>query len=300
MSDHITRALAPGVRIVAAITTELVEEGRVRHSCSPVASAALGRTMTAALLLSETIKADECITLRISGNGPLGDIVADTPLRHCVRGYVHHPEIDLPPAANGKLDVGAGVGEGMIHVARFSPKREVFTGTVKLISGEIAEDVTRYLLESEQIPSTVGLGVSVNPNGGIAGAAGFLVQAMPDVTEEILVNIERNLNLVLSPSHLAQEGMTAAGIIKLLTAGVECLEVFDSEPVKFKCTCSRDRATGILCSMEQDDIRSMIEEGKAEVRCNFCNESYLYQVSELNEFMNEQKLSFVRNEKKLE
>ena len=289
MSDHIVRALAPGVRIVATITTDLVEEGRLRHSCSPVASAALGRTMTAALLLSETMKGDECLTLRISGNGPLGDIVADTPLRHCVRGYVRHPQIDLPTAANGKLDVGAGVGEGMIHVARFSPQREVFTGTVKLVSGEIAEDVTRYLLESEQIPSTVGLGVLVNPDRSIAGAAGFLVQAMPDVTEETLVNIERNLSLVSSPSHLAQEGVTAAGIIKLLTAGVESLTLFDEEPVSFQCTCSRERAIVILSSMGRDEIQSMIEEGQAEVLCNFCNESYRFEVGELKEFVNEGK-----------
>ena len=165
MSDQIVRALAPGIRVVAAITTELTEEARQRHACSPVAAAALGRTMTAALLLSETIKGDECLTIRVSGDGPLGDVVADTPLRHGVRGYVRNPQVDLPPTENGKLAVGAGVGKGMLHVTRFSPQRETFTGTVALISGEIAEDVTKYLLESEQTPSTVGLGVLVDPDG---------------------------------------------------------------------------------------------------------------------------------------
>lgn len=281
MSDHIVRALAPGVRIVAAITTELVDEARRRHSCSAVASAALGRALTAALLLAETIKGDECLTLRISGDGPLGDIVADTPTRHCVRGYVRNPQIALPPDENGKLAVGAGVGVGMLHVTRFSPQREVFTGTVKMVSGEIAEDVTQYLLESEQIPSTVGLGVLVNPDGSIAGAAGFLLQAMPDAEERTLVNIEQNLSLVSSPSHLAQEGVSAAGIIKLLTTGIEPLTLFDAEPVSFQCTCSRDRASAILSGMGRDELLSMIEEGQAEIHCNFCNEAYRFEVGEL-------------------
>ncbi len=285
MADHIVRALAPGIRMVAAITTELTEAGRNRHACSAVAAAALGRTMTAALLLAETIKGDECLTLRISGDGPLGDIVADVPNRHCVRGYLHNPEVELPPAENGKLAVGAGVGKGMLQVTRFNPQREVFTGTVKLVSGEIAEDVTHYLLDSEQIPSTVGLGVLVNPDGCVAGAAGFLVQAMPDATEDTLVNIERNLSLVSSPSHLALEGVTAAGIIKLLTAGIEEVNLFEAEPVAFQCTCSRNRASSILSDMGRDELLSMIEEGKAEGRCNFCNEAYQFDSGELTELL---------------
>lgn len=286
MSDHIVRALAPGVRIVAAITTDLVEEARRRHSCSAVASAALGRALTAALLLAETIKGDECLTLRISGGGPLGSIVADTPTRHCVRGYLCNPQVELPPDENGKLAVGAGVGVGVLHVTRFSPQREVFTGTVKMVSGEIAEDITQYLLESEQIPSTVGLGVLVNPDGSIAGAAGFLLQAMPDAEDRTLSNIEQNLSLVSSPSHLAQEGVSAAGIIKLLTAGIDSLTLFDAEPVKFQCTCDRDRVAAILSGLGRNELLSMIEEGQAEIHCNFCNEAYQFGVEDLTILLN--------------
>jgi molecular chaperone Hsp33 len=284
MSDQIIRAIAPGVRIVAAITTDLTEEARRRHDCSPVAAAALGRTMTATLLLAETIKGDECITVRVAGDGPLGSIVADTPTRHCVRGYVHNPDVDLP-AVNGKLAVGAGVGQGMLHVTRFNPQREVFTGTVALVSGEIAEDITRYLLESEQIPSTVGLGVLVGTDGRITGAAGFLVQAMPDATEEVLSTIELNLPLVASPSQLALEGVTAAGIARLLLAGLSDETIYEAEPITFECTCSRERVASMLKSLGPDELEAMAAEGQGEVRCNFCNELYQFDETALRAFL---------------
>lgn len=285
MSDHIIRAIAPGVRIVAAITTGIVEKARKRHNCSPLATAALGRTMTAALLLAETIKGDESITVRVAGDGPLGNIVADTPTRHFVRGYVHNPGVDLP-AVNGKLAVGDGVGRGMLYVTRFNPQREVFTGTVELVSGEIAEDITQYLLESEQIPSTVGLGVLVGQDGHVTGAGGFLVQAMPDATGDILSNIEQNLPLVSSPSHLAMEGVSAAGMVRLLLTGLSGGTVYEPEPISFKCTCSRERVAAMIKGLGENEISDMISEGKAEVRCNFCNELYQFSEPELIEIRN--------------
>ena len=285
MSDHIIRAIAPVIRIVAAITTEIAEEARKRHNCSPVATAALGRVMTAALLLSETIKGDESITIRVAGNGPLGNVVADTPERHCVRGYIHNPAVDLP-AVNGKLAVGEGVGTGMLHVTRFNPQREVFTGTVELVSGEIAEDITRYLLESEQIPSIVGLGVLVGTDGQVTGAGGFLVQAMPDASDDMISNIEQNLSLVASPSHLAMEGVTAAGMVRLLLAGLTGETVYEPEPVVFQCTCNRERVAAMLNSLGTDEMNAMMAEGKAEIRCNFCNALYQFTERELCEIQN--------------
>ena len=277
------RAIAPGLRLVAAVTTGLVNTAAARHNCSPVAAAALGRAMTAALLLAETFKSEEALTLRISGDGPLGDVIADIPRRHQVRGYVHNPQVDLPVGDNGKLPVGKAVGEGMIHVTRFNPQREVFTGTVRLITGEIAEDVTRYLLDSEQIPSTVGLGVLVEPDGTVSGAAGFLVQAMPDASDETLTNIEQNLSLVSSPSHLAQEGINAAGLLRLLTAGIKDATFFEAEPVQFQCTCSREKVQAILRGIDPNELLSMIEEGQAEVHCDFCNETYRLDREQLQE-----------------
>jgi len=286
MSDQIIRAIAPGVRIVAAITTELTDEARRRHNCSPIATAALGRTMTAALLLSETIKGDECITVRVAGDGPLGSIVADTPVRHCVRGYVHNPGVDLP-SVDGKLAVGAGVGRGILYVTRFNPQREVFTGTVELVSGEIAEDITQYLMESEQIPSTVGLGVLVGIDGKVTGSAGFLVQAMPDATEEVIHAIEQNLCLVSSPSQLAMEGITAAGIARLLLSGLsgETVTVYQPEDVAFSCTCNRERVASMLESLGSEELIAMAAEGQGEVRCNFCNELYQFDENELREIV---------------
>ena len=270
--------------MVAAITTGLAEEARQRHDCRPVAAAALGRTMTAALLLSETLKGEESLTVRISGDGPLGDIVADAHARHLVRGYVRNPQVEMPPEG-GKLAVGAAVGAGMIHVTRFNPQRELFTGTVELVSGEIAEDVTKYLLESEQIHSTVGLGVMVDIDGKVTGSAGFLVQAMPEAEEGVLKVIESNLQLVSSPSHLAVEGITAAGIIRLLLTGLQGT-VYDSEPVSFNCTCSRERVSSVLASLGKAELDSMIEEGQSEVRCNFCNEAYEFDDEELRAITN--------------
>jgi len=280
MSDHIVTALAPGVRIVAAITTELVEEARKRHDCWPIAAAALGRTLTAALLLSETLKGcDESLTVRISGNGPLGDIVADSHEKHSVRGYVRNPHVEMPPVG-GKLPVGQAVGSGMIHVTRFNQQHDIFTGTVELVSGEIAEDVTRYLMDSEQIPSTVGLGVMVDTDGRVTGSAGFLVQAMPDASGDVLNTVEMNLPLVASPSQLAAEGITAAGIIRLLLAGLFGT-VYDAQPLKFRCTCSRERVSSVLASLGEVELKSMIEDGHSEVRCNFCNEAYEFNETEL-------------------
>lgn len=284
MTDSIVSAVSPGIRVVAAITTNLAEEARKRHDCWPVAAAALGRTMTAALLLAETLKGgNESLTVRISGNGPLGDVVADSHRRHVVRGYVHNPHVDLPPIS-GKLAVGAAVGSGMIHVTRFNQQRDVFTGTVELVSGEIAEDVTRYLLDSEQIPSTVGLGVIVEPDGHISGAAGFLVQAMPDATEDILQAIEKNLALVGSPSQLAQEGMAASGIVKLLLAGLP-FNIYEPDELAFQCTCSRDRVKSVLAGMEINELNSMMESNQSEIRCNFCNEVYEFSKLEISDII---------------
>ena len=286
MTDHIVSALAPGVRVVAAITTELSEEARRRHDCWPVAAAALGRTLTAALLLAETLKGGgESLTVRISGDGPLGNLVADSYKKHFVRGYVHNPHVDLPPVG-GKLAVGAAVGAGMIHVTRFNQERDVFTGTVELVSGEIAEDVTRYLLDSEQINSTVGLGVLVEPDGHVSGAAGFLVQAMPDATEETLQAVEKNLMLVSSPSQLAGEGVSASGMARLLLTGLSAT-LYSAEPIRFGCTCNRERVASMLAGLGPDELKSMIESDQTEIRCNFCNEAYKFKKSELSDIIKE-------------
>lgn len=279
MTDQLVRATASGVRAFAAVTTELVEEARRRHDCYPVAAAALGRTMTAAVLMAANLKTDECLTIRIAGDGPIGAIVADAHAQGAVRGYVKDPHVDLP-LANGKLAVGGAVGEGHIHVTRFTGLKQPFTGSVPLVSGEIGEDIANYLLVSEQTPSTVALGVLVNPDLAVAAAGGFMVQAMPGADDAVLEVIERNLIALPPVSQLIKQGEDATAILKLIFAGMPTT-VYEPSQVAFYCHCSHERVGDMLVSLGREELADMIEEGKAEVRCHFCGEKYHFDRKQL-------------------
>jgi len=283
MEDHLIRAVAPGIRAFAAVTTNLVEEARRRHDCYPVATAALGRTMTAALLLAANLKNDESITIRVAGDGPLGQIIADSSANGTVRGYVHHPHVDLP-LNNGKLNVGQAVGKGEIYVTRFTGLKQPFTGSAALVSGEIAEDVTNYLFVSEQTPSSVALGVLVDPSLAVLAAGGFMIQAMPDAEDGLLAKLEANLANLPPVTTLLTQGLDAAGILKRVFEGME-LKFYEPMPVSFACRCSRQRVVDMLVSLGAEEVANMLAEGKAEVRCNFCNESYEFSAEELNEIL---------------
>ncbi len=199
LHDHLRRATASGVRAFAAITTGLTEEARRRHDCYPIAAAALGRTMTGALLLAANLKTKESLTIRIDGKGPLGTVIADAKADGTVRGYVKNPHVYLPLNA-GKLDVGRAVGEGELYVTRFTGLKHPFTGSAPLITGEIAEDLTHYLYTSEQTPSTLSLGVLINPDLTVAAAGGFIIQALPGADDQVLAHIEANLSVMPSLS----------------------------------------------------------------------------------------------------
>ena len=193
MSDILVKAITKGIRVYAAVTTELVNEAIKRHDCSPTAAAALGRTMTGALLLAANLKNQEAITVSFQGNGPLGYITADATPDGYVRGYVGNPHVDLPLKADGKLDVGGAVGEGMVQVTRFTGLGEPMRGSCEIVSGEIAEDLTNYLFTSEQTASSVGLGVLVGTDFKAIAAGGFMLQLMPDADEEIISRVEEAL-----------------------------------------------------------------------------------------------------------
>lgn len=272
MTDHIVRATVPGIRAFAAVTTALAEEARRRHDCYPVAAAALGRTMTAALLLASNLKTDEYLTIRLEGDGPLGGVVADAHSSGTVRGYVRHPQIELP-LHNGKLAVGQGVGKGFIHVTRFTGMKEPFTGSVPLVSGEVGEDVANYLLVSEQTPSTVSLGVLVNPDGSVAAAGGLLVQAMPGAEEELLAAVEGNLSSLPPISQLVNEGSDAAAILAKVFAGLPSTR-FEPGQLAFRCQCSTERVENMLISLGRAELQEMAGEGRAEICCHFCGETY--------------------------
>jgi molecular chaperone Hsp33 len=283
MHDHLLKATVPGVRAFAAVTTDLVEEARRRHDCYPVAAAALGRTMTAALLMAANLKTDEYVTIRIAGDGPLRGVIADAHAMGTVRGYVNEPHIDLP-LAGCKLDVGGAVGEGHIHVTRFTGLKAPFTGSVPLVSGEIAEDVANYLLVSEQTPSTVSLGVLVDTDCTVVAAGGLIVQAMPGADDEVLAKVEANLAALPTVSQLVHQGADAAAIIAQVFADFQPT-VFESMPLAFECQCSTERVENMLVSLGRQELSEMAADGQAEVRCHFCGGKYLIPGKRLKELL---------------
>ena len=279
MHDHLIRATAPGIRGFAAITTNLAEEARRRHDCFPVAAAALGRTMTGALLMAANLKTAESLTVRISGDGPLKEIVADASPDGSVRGYVRNPFVDLP-LNNGKLAVGQAVGNGHIYVTRFVGLKQPFTGSAELVSGEIAEDITQYLTVSEQTPSSVSLGVLIAPDTTVAAAGGFFIQALPGAEEEVLIKLEDNLRHIPPVSQMVYNGQDAKGILETVFAGLP-ITIYEGMDLSFNCQCSRERVKNMLVSLGSEEIKQLIDEGEAEVCCHFCSEKYRFDDQDL-------------------
>ena len=280
MNDHLVKATAEGVRVYAAVTTELVNEGMRRHACYPVAAAALGRTMTGALLLAANLKNKECITVKFNGDGPLGSVVADASPEGVVRGYVDHPQAELPFNEKGKLDVGGGIGQGLLSVTRFTGLKDPITGSSEIVTGEIAEDLTRYLYVSEQTPSSVGLGVLVNPDLKAAAAGGFFIQPLPDASEEVLSRLEANLAKLRPVSEMVKDGLDARGIIAELLTGFS-IHYLTTTELSFRCQCSKERIESVLMSLGKKDLESLLHDGQAEVCCHFCGEKYLFTKDEL-------------------
>lgn len=285
MQDHLLRATANGVRAFVAVTTNLTEEARQRHDCYPIAAAALGRTMTGAMLLAANLKTDESISIRIDGDGPLGAVVADAWADGRVRGYVEEPHTDLP-LHNGKLDVGQAVGAGHINVTRFTGLKHPFTGSAELVSGEIAEDMTNYLYVSEQTPSTISLGVLVNPDLSVAAAGGLMVQALPGADDAALEQIENNLAALGPISQLIQQGMDGQAILQKIFAGMEVeLNLYEPLELTFRCQCSRERVTTALISLGVEELTDILKDEQAELCCHFCAEKYQFNKEELEELI---------------
>lgn len=279
MTDHLVKATAEGIRIYAAVTTDLVNEAAGRHRCYPIATAALGRTMTGALLMAANLKNKECITIKFEGDGPLGHVVADASSDGVVRGYVDHPMVDLP-LNNGKLAVGEAVGNGTVSVTRFTGLKEPMTGTCEITTGEIAEDLTQYLYVSEQTPSSIGLGVLVGKDLKALSAGGFFIQPLPDVEDSALDKLEENLKNIVPVSQMIEEGLDAKGIIAKLFAGMD-INYLETVDLAFKCQCSKRRLEEVLMSLGKKDLQSLCNDGHAEVVCHFCAEKYQFNGEEL-------------------
>ena len=289
MRDEIVRAItADGLVKAAAITgRDLVERARNIHTLLPVATAALGRTLMAASLMGDAMKIDgSSLTLQIKGGGPLGTILAVSDEAGNVRGYVQNPHVELMEKAPGKLDVGRAVGEtGSLTVIKDLGMKEPYVGTIDLLSGEIADEIAAYFVESEQIPTACALGVLVGLDQSVTAAGGYLIQLLPGAGDDIITRIEQGVHALGSVSHALAGGLDGEGLLRAVLDGFE-LEILEKHPVEYRCYCSRDRVTRALISMGKQDLSDLIrDQGKAELTCQFCDKVYRYSKEDLEEIL---------------
>ncbi len=287
MKDYIVRATAADsqVRAFAITSGELVEEARKRHNTSPVATAALGRLLTGGAMMGSMMKNEtDVLTVKVWGNGPLEGITVTADSHANVKGYVENPDVMLPPK-NGKLDVGGAVGIGIMQVIKDMGLKEPYVGDTMLVTSEIAEDLTYYFASSEQVPSSVGLGVLMEKDNTVKCAGGFIIQMMPFAKEDTVAKIEENLKMVTSVTELLDKGYTPEQILKELLGNVG-LEITDTIPTQFYCNCSKERVEKAVASIGRKDIQEMIDEGKdIEVKCHFCNSAYHYTIEDLKQII---------------
>lgn len=290
MSDYLVKALAfeGQVRAYAVRTTDTVSEAQKRHQTWPTASAALGRAMSASVMLGAMLKGENKLTVKIDGGGPIGVILVDSNAKGQVRGYVTNPQTHFDLNQQGKLDVARAVGtNGNLSIVKDLGLREHFSGQTELISGELGEDFTYYLVSSEQVPSAVGVGVLVNPDNTILASGGFIIQLMPGTSEETITVIEEKINNMTPVSKLIEKGLTPEELLMEIL-GTENLKFLETLPVEFKCQCSKERFERAIISLGEKEITEIIEdEGQAEAMCHFCNSSYKFSKEEL-ESMREQ------------
>ena len=284
-NDYIVRATAAGgeIRAFAAYTLNTVEEARNKHGLSPVATAALGRTLTGAVIMGTMLKSDDdLITIQINGDGPIGNIMVTANNKGQVKGFVGNPSVMLPPSPLGKLDVGGAVGNGVMTVIKDMGLKDPYAGQVILQTGEIAEDLTYYFATSEQIPSSVGLGVLMNRDDAtVAQAGGFIVQLMPFASDETIAKLEENIRGLDSVTGMLSKGLSPEQMLKTLLDGFD-VEFTETVPVSFYCNCDRARIEKALISIGRDELKSMIDDGKPiTMNCHFCNTDYTFTTDEL-------------------
>ncbi|MCI9579886.1 MAG: Hsp33 family molecular chaperone HslO [Oscillospiraceae bacterium] len=289
MRDEMVRAItADGLVRAQAITgRDLVEKARTLHTLLPVATAALGRTLLAASLLGDMLKEDNAsLTLQIKGGGPLGLVLAVSDSGGNVRGYVQNPHVELMEQHPGKLDVGGAVGtQGTLTVIKDFGYKEPYVGTIGLFSGEIADDLAMYFVESEQVPTACALGVLVGLDQSVTAAGGYLIQLLPGAGEDVISQIEAGVKKLGPVSAALDRGLDAEGLLREVLDGFE-LDILQTHPVEYRCACSRDRVVRALISLGRQELREMIEEqGQAELSCQFCDKVYQFSREELEEIL---------------
>lgn len=290
MGDYIVRATAANsqIRAFAATTKELVEYARSAHNTSPVATAALGRLLTAGSMMGVMMKGDkDLLTLQIHANGPIEGITVTADSKGNVKGYVGNPNVVIHANDKGKLDVAGAVGIGFMNIIKDMGLKEPYLGQTELQTSEIAEDLTYYFATSEQVPSSVGLGVLMEKDNTVKQAGGFILQLMPFTEEEVISKLEDNLKHVISVTGMLEEGKTPEQILETLLEGFD-IEINDRIPTQFHCNCSKERVEKALISIGKKEIKEMIDEGKEiELNCHFCNKNYLFSVEELKRIYRE-------------
>lgn len=282
--DYMIRATAADsqIRAFAATTKDMVETARAYHNTSPVATAALGRLLTGGVMMGCMMKGErDLLTLQVKGDGPLGGITVTADSKGHAKGYVNHPEVLIHANERGKLDVSGAIGSGMLQVIKDMGLKEPYVGSCELQTGEIAEDLTYYFAVSEQVPSSVGLGVLMEKNNTVRQAGGFILQLMPFTPDEIVDRLEKRLASVTSVTAMLDAGKTPEQILEELL-GEFGLEINERTALSYQCDCSRARIEKALLSIGKKDLREMIDDGKPiEVNCHFCNKNYEFSVDDL-------------------
>lgn len=286
--DYIVRATAADhqLRAFAVTSKDIVEKAREIHNTSPVATAAIGRLLTAASMMGSMMKGEkDVLTLQIECGGPIGGITVTADSNADVKGYVNNPNVILPPNAQGKLDVSGALGPGFLNVIKDIGLREPYNGQTHLVSGEIAEDLTYYFATSEQVPSSVGLGVLMDKDNHVRQAGGFIIQVMPDTDDEVIDKLEARLGEVHSVTEMLDKGMTPEDILNYVLEGMD-VEILETVPTQYKCDCSFERVSKVIASLGKKELQEMIDDGKpVAVNCQFCGSHYKFDTEQLKEFI---------------
>jgi len=288
MGELVRAMTADGfVKAVAVTTTDIVEKARQMHKTLPTATAALGRLLSAASMLGNMQKVENgSITLQLKGGGPLGTVLAVSDAEGNVRGYVQHPQVSLMEKFRGKLDVGGAVGtNGMLTVIRDLQMKEPYVGSVELVSGEIAEDITEYFVQSEQTPTACALGVLVDTDQSVRAAGGYLIQLLPGAPEETISRIEEGISKAGAVTNMLDRGLSAEQVLQTVMEGLE-LEILETTPVSYRCYCNRDRVVSTLISLGREELRQIVEEQETiHIECQFCDTIYDFAPDEIAEIL---------------
>lgn len=292
MTDYLVRATAANaqIRAFAVTSRHLVERARSAHDTSPVVTAALGRLMTGAVMMGSMLKGEQdMLTLQIHGAGPVHGLTVTADSGGNVKGYADNPQAMMPPNSVGKLDVGGVIGAGVLTVMKDMGLKEPYASTIELKTGEIGDDLTYYFAASEQVPSSVALGVLMDKNNTVRQAGGFIIQLMPFTGEEVIDRLEQKLSSIQPVTAMLEDGNTPEQILEIVLGDLG-LEITDTMPVQFVCNCSKERVEKVLVSLGKKELQEMIEENKeVELHCHFCNRNYIFNTEELKKILKNSK-----------